>query len=51
LHTQSYQQILAGNGFGLSEVRTAVEIVSGIRKATQLGLIGEYRPFLNQMAK
>ena len=50
LHTQSYQQILAGNGFGLSEVRTAVKIVSDIRAATPVGLVGEYHPFLNKIS-
>jgi len=51
LHTQSYQQILAGNGFGLSEVRTAVEIVSDIRDATPVGLVGDYHPFLDNILK
>ncbi len=32
LHTQSYQEILAGNGFGIAETRKAIEIVSQIRK-------------------
>jgi UDP-N-acetyl-2-amino-2-deoxyglucuronate dehydrogenase len=31
LHTQSYQEILKGNGFGLSDCRKAIEIVSQIR--------------------
>jgi UDP-N-acetyl-2-amino-2-deoxyglucuronate dehydrogenase len=51
LHTQSYQQILAGNGFGLTEVRTAVEIVSDIRNTTPLGLVGDYHPFLDKIVK
>lgn len=33
LHTLSYQQILAGNGFGLDEAKKGVEIVSDIRNA------------------
>lgn len=33
LHTQSYHEILAGNGFGLSESKKAIEIVSSIRDA------------------
>ena len=32
LHTQSYQNILAGNGFGVDENRTAIETVEDIRK-------------------
>lgn len=31
LHTESYKQILAGNGFGLEENRVAVQTVSDIR--------------------
>lgn len=32
LHTNSYKEILLGNGFGLSDCKTAIEIVSKIRK-------------------
>lgn len=32
LHTNSYKQILAGNGFPLIETRKAIELVSNIRK-------------------
>ncbi len=32
LHTESYKQILAGNGFPLIETRRAIELVSDIRK-------------------
>jgi UDP-N-acetyl-2-amino-2-deoxyglucuronate dehydrogenase len=31
LHTTSYKDILAGGGFGVNDVRKAIEIVSGIR--------------------
>ncbi len=31
LHTQSYQQILDGNGFGIDEARTAIQTVHDIR--------------------
>ena len=31
LHTRSYEQILAGNGFGLKDVITSIEIVHEIR--------------------
>jgi UDP-N-acetyl-2-amino-2-deoxyglucuronate dehydrogenase len=33
LHTESYRQILAGNGFGLSDVRPSVEVVAALRTA------------------
>jgi UDP-N-acetyl-2-amino-2-deoxyglucuronate dehydrogenase len=46
LHTRSYERILAGEGFGLEENRTAVTAVSAIRKAQPVGLRGEYHPFL-----
>ena len=45
LHTLSYQQIMAGNGFGIEEASTAIEIVHGIRNATPVGLKGDYHPF------
>ena len=44
LHTESYRQILAGNGFRISEARPSIEIVSTIRQATPIGLVGEYHP-------
>ena len=31
LHTRSYQEIIAGRGFGLDEVRTSIDIVSKFR--------------------
>jgi UDP-N-acetyl-2-amino-2-deoxyglucuronate dehydrogenase len=46
LHERSYEEILAGRGFGLEENRTAIETVSSIRSATPLGLKGDYHPFL-----
>jgi UDP-N-acetyl-2-amino-2-deoxyglucuronate dehydrogenase len=45
LHTTSYEQILAGNGFRIGETRTAIEIVHEIREATPIGLKGDYHPF------
>lgn len=47
LHTRSYEEILAGRGFGLEENRVAIETVSHIRNATPAGLTGDYHPFLN----
>ena len=46
LHTQSYKEILAGNGYGIEENRTAVETVATIRHAKPLGLEGDYHPML-----
>jgi UDP-N-acetyl-2-amino-2-deoxyglucuronate dehydrogenase len=45
LHTESYRQILAGNGFPMGEVRRAIEIVHTIRNSAPVGLAGEYHPF------
>jgi len=42
LHTKSYQEILAGNGFGLSEAQQSIEIVYQIRNASPIGLKGDY---------
>lgn len=48
LHIRSYQEILAGRGFGLNENRTAISTVAEIRNARPLGLQGDYHPFLNR---
>ena len=44
LHTKSYEKILAGEGFRISEARPCIEIVSNIRNATPIGLKGDYHP-------
>jgi UDP-N-acetyl-2-amino-2-deoxyglucuronate dehydrogenase len=49
LHTRSYEEILAGRGFGLEENVVAIETVADIRNKTPLGKVGEYHPFLNKM--
>ncbi|MEM9823345.1 MAG: Gfo/Idh/MocA family oxidoreductase [Bacteroidota bacterium] len=33
LHTQSYEEILRGNGFGISEVRAAIDLTAAIRNS------------------
>jgi UDP-N-acetyl-2-amino-2-deoxyglucuronate dehydrogenase len=33
LHTRSYEEIVAGRGFGLDEVRASIDIVSNFRSA------------------
>ena len=45
LHTRSYEAILNGAGFGLSENRTAIEAVAHIRDAT-VSHRGERHPFM-----
>jgi UDP-N-acetyl-2-amino-2-deoxyglucuronate dehydrogenase len=49
LHTQSYQQILEGNGFGLEETKKSIETVFQIRNATPVGLRGDYHPILKNI--
>ena len=48
LHTRSYEEILAGRGFGLEENRTAIATVATIRGAIPIGLTGDYHPFLKK---
>jgi UDP-N-acetyl-2-amino-2-deoxyglucuronate dehydrogenase len=48
LHTRSYEEILAGRGFGLEENRVAIETVSTIRNASLAPLAGDYHPFLKK---
>jgi len=49
LHTRSFEEILAGRGFGLEDNRVAIEIVSEIRNATPLGVVGNFHPFLKKI--
>ena len=49
LHTKTYQEILAGNGFGLLEARSAIETVFSIRNANPIGLKGDYHPFCKKL--
>jgi UDP-N-acetyl-2-amino-2-deoxyglucuronate dehydrogenase len=46
LHTRSYEEILAGRGFGLNENRVAIETVSTIRSLDPVGRKGDFHPFL-----
>jgi UDP-N-acetyl-2-amino-2-deoxyglucuronate dehydrogenase len=45
LHTQSYEDILKGGGFGLKEARQSIEIVHDIRN-NEIFKTGEKHPFL-----
>ncbi len=49
LHTQTYQKILEGKGFGLEETKKSIETVFQIRNATPVGLRGEYHPILKNI--
>lgn len=42
LHTKSYEDILAGKGFGLDEAANSINIVHQIRNSEAVGLKGEY---------
>lgn len=44
LHTKSYEKILSGEGFRISEARNCIQIVSDIRHSTPIGLKGDYHP-------
>ena len=46
LHTRSYEEILAGRGFGLEENRVAIQTVAAIRDAAPAPLTGDFHPFL-----
>lgn len=48
LHTRSYEEILAGRGFGLEENRVAIATVAHIRNAELSPLTGDYHPFLKR---
>ena len=48
LHTRSYEEILAGRGFGLQDAKPAVDIVSHIRRSKPVGLHGDYHPMLKK---
>ena len=45
LHTRSYEEVLAGNGFGLVEVRPSIEIVSAFRTQPIAPRSGSVHPF------
>ncbi len=45
LHTKSYEEIIAGNGFILSEALPSIELVHDVRTQTPVGLKGDYHPF------
>jgi len=44
LHTNSYQHILDGQGFGLEEAMGSISLVHDIRHMKPVGLVGDYHP-------
>jgi UDP-N-acetyl-2-amino-2-deoxyglucuronate dehydrogenase len=48
LHTLTYSEILAGNGYGLQDAKQSVETVYTIRNAKPVGIKGEYHPMLKK---
>ncbi len=51
LHTLTYNEILAGRGFGLKDARQSVEIAYAIRNSKPEGLTGDYHPLLKTIKK
>lgn len=50
LHTVSYQEVLAGRGYGIEDARHCIETVNSIRSAQpQTPEAGEAHPFLNKL--
>jgi UDP-N-acetyl-2-amino-2-deoxyglucuronate dehydrogenase len=49
LHTRTYEAILAGQGYGLLEAKSAIETVYTIRNSSPIGLKGDYHPFCNKI--
>ena len=50
LHNRSYEEILAGRGFGLEENRIAIETVAAIRTGSVAPLASDSHPFLQRTA-
>jgi len=49
LHTQSYANVLAGNGYGLEENRTAIETVEKIRDQAVVAKPEHYHPLMSKL--
>ncbi|OFY59701.1 MAG: oxidoreductase [Bacteroidetes bacterium RBG_19FT_COMBO_42_10] len=50
LHTLTYNEILAGRGFGLQDSRQSVEIAYTIRNLKPVGITGEFHPVLKTIS-
>ncbi|MBN2274017.1 MAG: Gfo/Idh/MocA family oxidoreductase [Bacteroidales bacterium] len=51
LHTKSYQEILAGRGFGMMESKPSIETVYTIRNSNPVGLKGDYHELCRTVLK
>lgn len=51
LHTRSYEEILADNGFSLDESLPAIETVASIRDAELTPLHGDYHPAIKRVVE
>ncbi len=49
LHTRSYSEVLAGNGFGIDESRAAIETVAAIRSSGTVVSSGDEHPFVRKL--
>ena len=48
LHTDSYNQIINGQGYRLNEVEKAIQIVHQIRHQQPVGVVGDFHPFVTK---
>ena len=46
LHTETYRNILSGNGFGIDDARESIVLTDFVRNSSPIGIKGEYHPFL-----
>jgi UDP-N-acetyl-2-amino-2-deoxyglucuronate dehydrogenase len=46
LHTISYENIIAGSGYGLDDAAPAIQVAHDIRHAEVLGKVGDFHPLL-----
>lgn len=51
LHTLSYKHILNGDGFGLKDARSCIQIAHDIRNAEPIGLVANYHPLCEKVLK
>jgi UDP-N-acetyl-2-amino-2-deoxyglucuronate dehydrogenase len=51
LHTRSYEEIIAGRGFGLEENRVAITTVAAIRRADIIASSACTHPFLSSRVR
>ena len=49
LHTVSYENILAGKGYGLDAARKSIQTVYTIRNTEPIGLKGDYHPIIKKI--